>query len=114
MLYLESDGVIKLTRGDTARFTVVVDEVDADGNVVGVYQFDPDDKIIFGVKRNLKEDRYYLKKVVIGENQIVIEPSDTKDLQFGKYKYDVQLEKANGDVYTITDTSTFEILTEVC
>lgn len=113
MLYLEVDGTIKLTRGDTARFTVPIDIEDERGNVIGEYVMNSEDVLVFGVKKNVKDEEYCFRKEFVGTNDIHIEPSDTKDLAFGKYKYDIQLNKYNGDIFTITDTCVFEVLTEV-
>lgn len=38
---------------------------------------------------------------------------DTNTLDFGKYKYDVQLTTESEEVYTIIEPSIFEILPEV-
>ena len=44
---------------------------------------------------------------------IDIAPNDTKDLSFGKYMYDLQIEYAGGLTLTVIKPSVFEIMEEV-
>ncbi len=41
-----------------------------------------------------------------------IRPEDTRDLEYGTYKYDVQIELENGDVFTFIPISDFVVLHE--
>ena len=109
MLYVNSDGTIRLTRGDTARLTVsVVDDLTQES-----YEMSKGDSLTLTVKANVRSKEFVFQKKVFGSNSFIIDPSDTKDALFGKYKYDVQLNTESGDIYTIIEPSTFEILTEV-
>lgn len=109
MLYVENDGTIRLTRGDTARLTVpITNEMDN-----SIYEMDPNDTLAFTIKKNVKSDTSLVQKICIGSNTFHIAPIDTEELSFGKYVYDVQLTKNNGDVYTVIEPKTFEILPEV-
>lgn len=72
-----------------------------------------DDVLFFTVKKSAKDTNYLFQKKVIGVNQIHIKPEDTDNLSFGKYKYDVQLTTASGDVYTIIEPSIFEVMEEI-
>ena len=49
----------------------------------------------------------------VGHNEFKIEPEDTKALECTHYRYDIQLNKSNGDVFTVIPPSYFRILTEV-
>lgn len=109
MFRIESDGSISLTRGDTARFTVPITN-EADGKE---YAIQNEDTLTFTVKKSTKDAEPSFQKVVKGGSNFHIEPKDTAQLAFGKYKYDVQLNTAGGDVYTVIDSTTFEILEEV-
>ena len=109
MLYIHDDGTIQLTRGDTAELSVELAYDDG----VGKYSINPDDKLTLTIKKNTKEETPLVQKSVIGTVSIEIEPSDTKSLAFGKYKYDVQLDTASGKTYTVIKTSVFEIMEEV-
>lgn len=109
MLRIESDKTIKLTRGDTAYLTVDLT------NGQGIpYELKPDDILTFSVKRQPKTDvDCLIQKTITGENSFHLEPLDTKNLSFGKYKYDIQLTTSSGDVFTVIEPSTFEIMEEV-
>lgn len=109
MLYVESDGTIKLTRGDTARLTVsAINETTNDS-----YIFDEKDTLVITIKKSTKDTSPLIQKTIIGSNIFTIEPNDTSSLSFGSYKYDVELRTDGGDVFTIIGPTTFEILHEV-
>lgn len=109
MLYIEEDGVVRLTRGDSATFTVALVYKDTDTP----YEIGENDTVTMTVKKSTKNTEFVMQKTVVGSNNISIQPSDTKGLAFGKYKYDVQLTTASGDVYTVIEPTTFEVLQEV-
>lgn len=101
---------ISLTRGDTAYLDI---EVKIDGNA---YELQEDDTLTLTVKKKPSDtdsEPILIQKVIYGETLFHIEPSDTAELPFGKYKYDVQLNKANGDVFTIIEPTLFIVLEEV-
>lgn len=109
MLYVESDGTIRLTRGDTARLTVNVTN-DIDGNE---YIIQEEDTLTLTVKKSISDSVASLQKVIHGSNAFHIEPADTASLDFGSYKYDIQLTTSGGDVYTVIGPATFTLLKEV-
>lgn len=108
MLYID-DKTIKLTRGDTARLTIPI--VNLANN--GEYTMESGDILYFTVKKTAKDSDFLFQKSVTGSNSIHIRPEDTATLSFGKYKYDVQLTTATGDVYTVIEPSTFEVMEEI-
>ena len=98
--------VITITRGDTGIFTLNVKQGEADYNY-------SNDTVLFTVKRNVKTEEVLIQKTVqYGEN-IVIDPSDTQDLKYGEYVYDIQLTTAGGIVDTIITPSKFIVANEV-
>lgn len=109
MLHIEYDGSVKLTRGDTARFSVGITN-EADGSA---YEMQSGDTLTLTIKKNSNDAEPLVQKVLTGAATFHIEPKDTAKLAFGKYKYDVQLNTASGDVYTVIEPTTFEILQEV-
>lgn len=109
MLYINKDGTIRLTRGDTARLTVTINN-DFDGEP---YELTETDVLKLTIKRSVRDSTPAVQKVITGSNKFYIIPDDTKDLVFGKYLYDVELTTAGGDVYTVIEPTTFEILKEV-
>lgn len=108
MLYID-DKTIKLTRGDTARLTVPIINLANNGE----YTMESGDILYFTVKKTAKDSDFLFQKSVTGSNSIHIRPEDTADLSFGKYKYDVQLTTATGDVYTVIEPSAFEVMEEI-
>lgn len=109
MLYIDDDGTIKLTRGDTARLSVPIKNSVNDDE----YTIKSDDILYFTVKKSAKDSEPLLQKVTKGSNTFHIRPEDTEAFSFGKYRYDVQLTTASGDVYTVIEPSIFEITEEI-
>ncbi len=109
MLCVNGDNSIQLTRGDTARISVSIVN-DLTGNE---YEMNESSKLTLSIKKRETDSQPLVQKVLTGSTSFHILPSDTKDLSFGKYVYDVELVTEAGDVYTIIEPSTFEILKEV-
>ena len=109
MLKVTSNGDISLTRGDSAWLTVPLTLEDTGEP----YEMTAADTLTLSVKKTVKDVDFAFQKILVGSNTFHIEPKDTAGLDFGKYKYDVQLDTESGDVFTVIDTSTFEVLTEV-
>lgn len=79
--------------------------------------FETGDIIEFSVRKKPKTER--LVHIVVDEIEddgsayIEIKPSDTENLDFGTYVYDIQLTKANGWVTHLVRTTNFILDTEV-
>ena len=109
MLYILPDGTIRLTRGDTARFDISIDN-----DVTGLpYEIEETDVLEFSVKKSMADKNPLIYKRLIGTNMFTINSIDTKDLPFGEYVYDIQLTNEDGDVSTVITPSKFEIMGEV-
>ena len=108
MLSVSKYGEIQLTRGDTARLTVDITYDDG-----GAYEVKESDVLTLTVKKNYEDTEPLIEKEVTGSNLFHIKPEDTASLAFGKYKYDVQLTTAEGDVYTVVDDKVFNVCKEV-
>lgn len=100
---------IFLTRGDTARFTVTLINVCDDK----VYTPSSDDLFRFTVKKDAHDKQIIFQKVSQGNPAFHIVPEDTKELDFRKYVYDIELTTSSGDVYTVVDYSEFNVTKEV-
>lgn len=109
MLNILADGTIQLTRGDTARITVSITNSATEQS----YSIASTDVLELTVRKAVSDAESCIHKTLTGSGTFHILPADTKDLNFGKYKYDVQLTTDAGDVYTVIGPSTFEILQEV-
>lgn len=103
--YNEEDGMIKLTRGDTAYLDVCV--ADSDGKEIKLTE---QSEICMTVREDTLSP--ILFQVAAKDGTIKINPEDTKELEFGTYRYDVQVTLANGDVVT-HGPYRFKVLQEV-
>ena len=99
--------VISITRGDTASFTLTIKQEDGTA-----YDYS-NDQVLFTVKANVyTKDKIMQKNVVYGED-VVINPSDTANLPYGEYWYDVQLTGGAGTVQTVITPTKFRVMKEV-
>ena len=96
---------IYLTRGDSAEFNINI--IGVDGNP---YELQEGDLVEFTVKEDVYSSEVLIHKT--GTN-VVIEPSDTSELRYGTYVYDVQVTLSDGTVDTVIPPSEFSILSEV-
>lgn len=107
MAYKIRRNKIQLVRGDTLRAKLTLQ--DKAGNL---YIPTADDEIIFTVKRNAMTNQILIQKTVT-DGEVVLNPSDTENLEFGAYVYDVQVVLANGNKDTVIQANVFELLPEV-
>jgi hypothetical protein len=81
------------------------------------FPFTEGDIVYFTVKRSTNTEEKILQKIVTeftdGVALITIFPKDTRELKTGIYYYDIQLNRANGQVKTIIPPSRFTINAEV-
>lgn len=70
-------------------------------------------EIVFGVKKSPKDaDCIFIKRttgLVDGAYCFTIDPSDTIDLEVGKYYYDVGVQHGESIYYNIIESSTFNL-----
>lgn len=85
MIRVDEENNVYLTRGDTA--TLRVNITDSSGEP---YIMLPDDRLIFTVRRLPEKGSPVINKTVAG-NVITLSTDDTKDLTFGKYRFDIYL-----------------------
>ncbi len=111
MLIVSKYGAISLTRGDTAR--LIVTPTIGEGEEKQPYPVQADDVLIFTVKKSYADAEPVIEKKITGSTVFHLKPADTKELAFGKYKYDVQLETPDGENYTFIDKKDFIITEEV-
>ena len=103
---------ISMTRGDSESITVSC--WDEDNLFVPLVS---GEIIFFTVKENTSTDTKILQKIVNiftdGKAIIEIAPSDTHELKYKQYVYDVQLNRPHDIVTTIITPSKFTITEEV-
>lgn len=98
---------IAIVRGTTNAFGVTVK--DSGGNVVTL---DEGQVLVFGIKKNPKDaERLLVKKLSGSDGEYVLEltPADTKDIEPGKYFYDVGLQQGESIFYNVIESSLLEI-----
>lgn len=76
------------------------------------------DKLYMTVKESVYTEEKMFQKLVVfftpeGDAQIEILPTDTRDMSFDTYVYDVQIIKTDGKVSTIIPPSKFTVMGEV-
>lgn len=103
---------ISMIRGDSE--TIKVSCEDAQGVNVPL---EDGDTLYFTVKKSTNTEEKILQKIVSefteGVALITIFPKDTRELKIGNYYYDIQLNRANGQVKTIIPPSRFIVKAEV-
>lgn len=107
MLYIEGTN-IKLTRGDTAKFSISVYATSGKE-----YSIKENDTLRFTIKKSVNDLSPLIQKIIHGGDDIHILPEDTKGLKIGGYVYDAELTTADGDVFTIIPPSKFVLMPEV-
>lgn len=106
-MYRISGNTIKLTRGDSFYCEVGIAQ---DGTP---YVPVEGDVIKFVLKKG-HDDAALITKIIPNDTLILhLEPNDTKTLEFGTYRYDVELTFANGDVDTFINNEVFILAPEV-
>ena len=88
------NGIIKITRGDSA--SLKVDLKKSDGSE---YVMQSGDTLTMTVRKIIGAS--VLMQVVSTTNTIYISPADSKKLAVGSCVYDIELKTASGDVFTV-------------
>lgn len=109
MSYSIKDNLITLTRGDTLIAHIEITNPDG-----SPYTPVEGDSVRFAMKSKVTDtEPLLLIDIPIDTMDLKINPEDTKSLPFGKYIYDLQLTKANGDVDTFITMSSLRLTEEV-
>ena len=94
---------MRVVQGDTATFTINVDE----------HEFIEGDLVYFTVKKDITDKEYVLQKIVsdFTDNVAIFNLSkEDTSLDVGAYIYDIQVSLSNGIIDTIVLPSKFEVL----
>ena len=115
MFIIHDDNTFEIVRGDSANFDIYLPIYDEEGKIIGEYDLQPGDTLLFTVKKNTKTEEIIFQKS--GQN-ITINPSDTEEVSYGKYVYDAELTYATSEgvepfVDTVIQPTEFRILDEV-
>lgn len=87
---------ITMTKGDTPSFKVECN-IESENGELEAYVPEPGDKFIFAVKQN-KEDSKPLFTIEIPSDTMLLtfKEEDTKNLELGKYIWEISLNKESG------------------
>ena len=88
-----SNGIIKFTKGDTVAFDVELKN--ADGTVYEMQEGDTLNMTFKSISANV------IYETSTPTTKFIIPPITTRNLKPGKYCYDISLNTAGGNVYTI-------------
>lgn len=107
---------ISITRGDSAYIEIGINNPDGteyelqDGDTVQAQVRTVANTGELLIDASIENGKLYIDDGVI---TWYLTPEDTRDLNIGKYSYDVQLVTSNGDVFTFIEDSVFNVTNEV-
>lgn len=112
-MFTITSNTIFLTRGDNAEIALSLK--DEKGNA---YTVQDGDKIVFRLKKQVTRSASKIlieKEALIEQNGIsfFILPEDTIPLDFGGYRYEIELITVSNEHYTVVADSAFEIGKEI-
>lgn len=102
---------IVMTRGDTLRTTVTVKK--ADGSA---YDLTAGDKLVFYLgptTTSATASPVLTKEIPTATKELHLTAEETKALKASSYLYDIELQKAGGDIDTIINRAKFTLSAEV-
>lgn len=109
-MYSIKGTTITLTRGDTLNAKITIKNRDGTE-----YIPKEGDVVRFALNDTYGTDEPKILKVIPNDTLVLtLNPEDTKDLEFGKYVYDVQITNEAGDVDTFIAKAKCIISEEVC
>lgn len=106
-MFKVNDNNIRMIRGDSGVFNISI--TDINGRNV---ELTDSDVLTFTLRRTVRNPTIVLQKTIT-DGTLTINPSDTQDMPFGSYVYDVELKRADGYTDTIIPPHEFLLLEEV-
>lgn len=109
MSYSVKKTTITLTRGDTFHANIIMH--DSEGEP---YYPVEGETIRFAMKKDYSDPEPLLViDVPYDTMELIINPADTKDLDFGNYVWDMQITRLNGDIDTFITKASLVLTEEV-
>ena len=100
---------ILITRGDTMTITLVLTD-----DTGYPYELHEGDIVYFRVKKSAMAEDVLIEKVINNEDLTTeLVEADTRDLAFGKYRYEVEVVTVEDDHYTVIKNAPFIITEEL-
>lgn len=106
MLTIESS-TISITRGDTGYIHLNLTKDNE------AYPYEDGDMITMSVKKNDTDEEYAFQKEVPAGQVIILQPADTKTMEYGEYVYDIQLNTTLGEIFTVVGPAKFKVTKEI-
>ena len=111
MLIVDAQKNIRLSRGDYAEICFNLKNKDG-----SEYKLSDGEKVRFAVKFSADNEQELIGKTLTNDGEsfvvVTLEKSDTENLTFGRYFYDIRIIDANGKINTPMTKANFE-MTEV-
>ena len=101
------ENTIAITRGDTGYIHL---DLTKDSEP---YPYEEGDTVTFSVKKNYEDEDYAVQKIVPAGTAIILNPIDTKKLEYGDYFYDIQLNTTLGEIFTVVGPAKFKVTKEI-
>lgn len=98
---------ISLMRGDTAVLKIAFAKNGED------YELQDGDSAYFTVKKNARSEDNIFQLTADSEGRFVFLHETTQGLKAGKYSFDVQVNLADGQVYTVCGPADFNLVADV-
>lgn len=99
------DNKIYLSRGDSATIGIEITDDESEP-----YTPSSGESVVFTLKRATEQCKTIIVKEFNEELEVSLDESDTVNLSFGVYVYDVVLYDEEGNIYTIIPPTEFEIM----
>ena len=104
-----SGTTITMTRGDTLSTQVTIKNADGTD-----YDLQEGDVVRFALKKDYTDDEPLILKVLYNDDLVLLlEPNDTKQLEYGNYVYDIELTTEQGAVDTFISKARLTLTEEV-
>lgn len=94
------DKKIEITRGDTAKFDVYIDD----------YEYQSGDTLTMTVKKLITDSAAVISKTIDPLTESIELTGTDTNLDYGDYVYDIQLNTTDGQIITLFNPSTFEVV----
>ena len=109
MACIIKNNVIRLTKGDTLSTKITITDINGEE-----YIPTEEDKIRFALKKDYSDKKVLVVKDIPYDTMILrLESADTKSLEPGEYRYDIEITLSDGTVDTFIDRQKFIITEEV-
>lgn len=106
---IDENNMIIMTKGDTPTFTFEI--LLPDGNS---YEFEEGDSVVFAAKKNKYDDEpAFMIEADLETKTISFSEEDTKNLELGKYIWELSLNKVDGYRCTFIANKVMKLTVEV-